>query len=146
MALDESSLSSRERKIYRRAAQLLERGVDAPAFSARFFGSNGELTQLGEGLEARREILDSDLYRWLKARYNELRLQDAARFEQETRSAAGRRRGSVRAEEARGRDRESHAAPTVCGLRIKEEKPSTSGRRPRRGSGAAPCRPGALGA
>ena len=90
MALDESSLSPRQREIYRHAVQLLERGVDAPAFSARFFGSNGELAQLGEGREERQEILESDLYRWLKARYTELRLQDAARFEQESRSAAGR--------------------------------------------------------
>ncbi len=90
MAIDESSLSPQQREIYRQAVQLLDRGIDAPAFSARFFGSNGELAQLGEGREARREILESELYRWLKARYTELRLQDAARFEQETRSAAGR--------------------------------------------------------
>ncbi len=90
MALDESSLSPQQREIYRHAAQLLERGVDAPAFSARFFGPDGELAQLGESREARRKILESDLYRWLKARYTELRLRDAARFEQETRSAAGR--------------------------------------------------------
>ncbi len=90
MVLDESNLSPQERKIYRQAAQLLERGVDAPAFSARFFGTNGELAQLGNGREARQAILESQLYRWLKARYTELRLQDAARFEQETRSAAGR--------------------------------------------------------
>ena len=47
MALDESNLSPQERKIYRQATQLLERGVDAPAFSARFFGTDGELAQLG---------------------------------------------------------------------------------------------------
>ena len=88
MALDEFKLSPQEREIYRQATQLLERGVDAPAFSARFFGSTGDLAQLGNGREARQEIIKSELYKWLKARYTELRLQDAARFEQETRAAA----------------------------------------------------------
>ena len=90
MVLDESNLDPREREIYRKATELLEQGVDAPAFSARFFGLNGELAQLGKGREERQEILKSELYQWLKARYTELRLRDAARFEQETRAAAGR--------------------------------------------------------
>ena len=71
-------------------AALLEQGVDAPTFSARFFGLNGELATLGQGRKARQEIVESELYRWLKERYTELRLRDAARFEQETRSASGR--------------------------------------------------------
>ncbi len=90
MPLDESKLSPSELEIYREAARLLEQGVDAPAFSARFFGSDGELAKLGVGRETRRKILGSDLYRWLKARYTELRLRDAAGFEQESRAAAGR--------------------------------------------------------
>ncbi len=90
MPLDESKLSPSELEIYREAARLLEQEIDAPAFSARFFGSDGELAKLGGGRETRRRILESDLYRWLKARYTELRLRDAAGFEQESRAAAGR--------------------------------------------------------
>ncbi len=90
MKLDESDLSAPEVEIYREAARLLEQRVDAPAFSARFFGSGGELAKLGRGREARQAIIESELYKWLKARYTELRLRDAARFEQETRAAAGR--------------------------------------------------------
>ena len=90
MVLDESELGPREREVYRKAADLLEQGTDAPAFSARFFGLNGELTKLGQGRGERQEILRSELYKWLKARYTELRLRDAARFERETRAASGR--------------------------------------------------------
>ena len=90
MTIDKTQLSPQEREIHRAATDLLERGVDSPTFSARFFGPYGELARLGEGREARERILRSDLYAWLKARFTELRLRDAARFEQETRSASGR--------------------------------------------------------
>ena len=90
MMLDEANLSTQERAIHQRAAALLGEGVDAPTFSARFFGPEGELAKLGGGREERQRVLATDLYRWLKARYTELRLRDAARFEQETRSASGR--------------------------------------------------------
>lgn len=90
MTIDKTQLSPQEREIHRAATDLLERGVDAPTFSARFFGPHGDLARLGEGREARERLLRSDLYAWLKARFTELRLRDAAQFEQETRSASGR--------------------------------------------------------
>ncbi|MCP3963806.1 MAG: toxin-antitoxin system HicB family antitoxin [bacterium] len=90
MGIDESRLGPQERKIYRKATELLKRDVDAPAFSARFFGPESELAQLGTSREERQAILHSELYRWLKARYEELRFRDAGRFEQETRAASGR--------------------------------------------------------
>ena len=90
MGIDESQLDPQERKVYRRATALLEGDVDAPAFSARFFGPESELARLGTGREERRSILKSELYKWLKARYEELRLRDAGRFEKETRAASGR--------------------------------------------------------
>lgn len=90
MTLDEASLSSQQRRVYRKATELLEHGVDAPTFSARIFGHQGELARLGSDRERRQEMLRSDFYRWLKARYSELRLRDAAQFERETRSASGR--------------------------------------------------------
>ena len=44
-----------------------------------------------ESLLADKGILShQELYKWLKARYTELRLRDAAQFEREIRSAAGR--------------------------------------------------------
>ena len=90
MVIDETNLSPQEQKIHRQATRMLERGVDAPTFSARFFGPQGELAQLGKKRETRERILRSELYGWLKARFTELRLRDAASFEQETRTASGR--------------------------------------------------------
>ncbi len=64
--------------------------MDAASFSARFFGPEGQLTQLGQNHEGRRRILDSELYRWLKAQYEELRQRDGAEFERELKSVSGR--------------------------------------------------------
>ena len=72
------------------AARMLQAGVDAPTFSSRFFGPTGELSALGETREQREQLVQSELYRWLKERYEELRLRDAARFEQDIKSASGR--------------------------------------------------------
>jgi hypothetical protein len=90
MGIDESRLDTQEREIHRKASALLEGGVDAPTFSARFFGPESELGRLGTKREDRQRILDSELYRWLKGRYEQLRLRDAAGFDQETRVASGR--------------------------------------------------------
>jgi hypothetical protein len=56
----------------------------------RRFGPRGELSQLGDARKDRELILGSELYRWLKERYEELRLRDAAQFEQEVKVASGR--------------------------------------------------------
>ncbi len=90
MGIDETQLDPREQKILSKATELLGGDVDAPAFSARFFGPKSEIARLGTGREERQRILRSELYKWLKARYEELRLRDAGRFEQETRAASGR--------------------------------------------------------
>ena len=72
------------------AMRMLEAGTDAPTFSARFFGPKGELRGLGETRKDRERILQSELYRWLKEKYEELRLRDAAAFEQDVKVASGR--------------------------------------------------------
>lgn len=90
MGIDESQLDPPEQAIYRQAVELLEADVDAPAFSARFFGPESELTRLGKSREERQAVVRSELYGWLKARYEELRFRDAGRFERETRAASGR--------------------------------------------------------
>ena len=72
------------------ASQMLQSGTDAMTFSARFGGLRGELGGLGETREDREQIVGSDLYRWLTERYEELRLRDASRFEQDIKSATGR--------------------------------------------------------
>lgn len=90
MTIDESKLSDAEERLKEVATRMLEAGTDAPTFSARFFGPKGELSQLGETRQDRELILRSELYRWLKEKYEELRLRDAAQFEQEIKVASGR--------------------------------------------------------
>lgn len=90
MTIDESKLSDAAKRLKDVAARMLEAGTDAPTFSARFFGPKGELSQLGETRQDRERILGSELYRWLKEKYEELRLRDAAQFDQETKVASGR--------------------------------------------------------
>ena len=90
MKIEEASLTESERQIYRDASDMLAEGTDAPTFSARFFGPQGELNRLGQERKDRENVLRSDLYRWLKAKYEELRLRDAAHFEQDLKLASGR--------------------------------------------------------
>ncbi len=90
MTIDESSLQDAEKRLRDIATSMLETGTDAPTFSSRFFGPKGELSRLGETRQDRAVILRSGLYRWLKERYEELRLRDVAQFEQETKLASGR--------------------------------------------------------
>ena len=90
MTIDESKLNEAEGQLRETAKSMLVAGTDAPTFSARFFGPKGELSQLGETRKDRELILRSELYRWLKERYEELRLRDAAQFEQDIKVASGR--------------------------------------------------------
>jgi len=90
MMIDESKLNEAEDRLKEIATRMLEAGTDAPTFSARFFGPKGELTGLGETREDRARIVRSELYRWLKEKYEELRLRDAAQLEQDIRVASGR--------------------------------------------------------
>ena len=90
MKIEEASLTENERQIYRAASDMLEDGTDAPAFSARFFGPQGELNRVGRTRDDREHIIKSNLYRWLKSKYEELRLRDAAHFEQDLKLASGR--------------------------------------------------------
>ncbi len=82
MSIDDAQLDPHERRIYRKATELLAGDVDAPAFSAFFFGPESELARLGTGHEERQRIVRSEIYQWLKAWYEELRFRDAGRFEQ----------------------------------------------------------------
>lgn len=90
MMTDESKLNKAEEHLKETATRMLQAGTDAPTFSARFFGPKGELRGLGETRKDRELILRSELYRWLKEKYEELRLRDAAAFEQDIKVASGR--------------------------------------------------------
>ena len=90
MKIKEANLTESERPIYRAASDMLAEGTDAPTFSARFFGPQGELNRLGNERKDRERILRSDLYQWLKAKYEELRLRDATHFAQDLKHASGR--------------------------------------------------------
>ena len=90
MEIEQASLTENENQIYKAASDLLEKGTDAPTFSSQFFGPQGGLNRLGQTREDRERVLKSNLYRWLKAKYAELRLRDAARFEQDLKLASGR--------------------------------------------------------
>jgi hypothetical protein len=90
MRIDETSLTQDEKGIYRKACDMLAEGMDAPTFSKRIFGPQGELSRLGQTKKDREHILNSRLYHWLKAKYEELRLRGAAQFEQDLKRASGR--------------------------------------------------------
>lgn len=90
MEIDRDQLRPAERRVYEQALTLLQQGVDAPAFSSRIFGPEGEMASLVRSEQERRQLLESQLYRWLKHRYEELRASDAARFEQELKPVSGR--------------------------------------------------------
>ena len=77
------NLTEPERRILMAAREMLVKGTDAPAFTARFFGPREELSRLGNERNDRQRILKSELYRWLKAKYEELRLREARQFDQE---------------------------------------------------------------
>ena len=91
MQIDETQLNAAEGAIYRKALDLLKEGIDAPTFSARFFGPDGALSRLGgKDRESREKLVESELYRWLKDHYSRLRLRDAARFNQDLKTTSGR--------------------------------------------------------
>jgi predicted HicB family RNase H-like nuclease len=90
MDVDNGQWNATESRIREIAAGMIEAGTEAPEFSARFFGPEGELSQLAKSRADREQIVRSKLYQWLKERYEELRLRDAAAFERETKSSSGR--------------------------------------------------------
>ncbi len=85
MEIKINSLSEPEERVYRLATELLAQGADATSFSDRLFGPEGEVSRLARDRKDRERILQSELYRWLKARYTELRLQGAVEFDKELR-------------------------------------------------------------
>ncbi len=90
MQLDAAKLKGDEKRIYDRALSMLTEGAGAPEFSSAFFGPEGEFSRLGRTLEERKELLKSDLYHWLKSKWEELRLADASRFDDLLTRASGR--------------------------------------------------------
>lgn len=88
MEIKISSLSEPEQRIYRLAKELLAQNADATSFSDRLFGPQGEVSRLAKDPEDRERILRSDLYRWLKAKYTELRQQGAEEFDKELRPSS----------------------------------------------------------
>jgi predicted HicB family RNase H-like nuclease len=88
--MDTTKLTALETRIFEQAREMLDRGVDAPTFSAAFFGPSAELSQLCGSREERERLLKSELFRWLKSKWKELRLRDAVKFDQELKLASGR--------------------------------------------------------
>ena len=88
--MDSPRWDQAEERLKALASQMLQSGTDATTFSSRFFGLKGELSVLGETREDREKIVDSDVYRWLTERHEELRLRDVSGFEQDIKSASGR--------------------------------------------------------
>ena len=88
--MEPSKWSDANERLRALATRMIKEGVDAPIFSSRFFGPTGELGALGKTRAQREQIVQSKLHRWLKERYEELRLRDAARFEQDIKSASAR--------------------------------------------------------
>lgn len=86
--MDQSSWDEADERLRVLAAEMLQSGIDAPTFSLRFLGPKGELSVLGQTRQEREEIVGSELYRWLKARYEELRLRDASQFEQDIKAVS----------------------------------------------------------
>lgn len=79
-----------EKRIRATAERLLAAGADAMAFSERFFGSQGLLRQLWETETERREVMRSDLYRWLHERLSRLHRAEVEAFEKEVEALSGR--------------------------------------------------------
>ncbi len=95
MEIDIGKLSKPEAAIYAEAAELLRKGTDATAFSARFFGPGGSLSGLWSDRPERAELVKSDLFRWLQSHLADLRRTDAATFEREIEAVSGRLTVSV---------------------------------------------------
>ena len=90
MEINKKNLTEPERQIHQVATEILSAGTDAPSFTARFFGPQGELSRLWKTGEDRQRIVRSELYRWLKAEIEQIRARDAARFEQELKLSPSR--------------------------------------------------------
>lgn len=88
--MDVKTLNKTEREIYQEAEQLRVRGSSAPAFSARFFGSDGLLRKLWKTDAERKAVVASELYQWLKKCLTGIRDREAAEFEKEVASLSGR--------------------------------------------------------
>jgi predicted HicB family RNase H-like nuclease len=88
--MDVKTLNKTEREIYQEAEQLRARGTSAPAFSARFFGSDGLLRKLWKTEADRKAVVASELYQWLKQCLAEIRDREVAEFEKEVASLSGR--------------------------------------------------------
>jgi predicted HicB family RNase H-like nuclease len=82
--------SSAERGLRKEAEEMLRKGTTATAFSARFFGPGGGLQQLAAEPEDRREVVGSELYRWLQTSLAELRRKEATEFDRQVASVSGR--------------------------------------------------------
>lgn len=82
---------TRTRNRIRAAAErMLAAGIDAIAFSQKFFGSEGLLRQLWKTDAERREMMRSDLYRWLHERLSRLQRVEVEAFEKEVEALSGR--------------------------------------------------------
>lgn len=88
--MDVKRWTKREREIYKEAKALLAEGTNAPAFAQRFFSQDGRLAELGPDEAARREVLRSEVYAWLRQQLDVLRQREVEAFERETRALSGR--------------------------------------------------------
>lgn len=83
-------LSKGERDIYREAKEVLNQGTTVATWTQRFFASSGALSRLATTTEARKRLVRSPLYCWLKEQLEELRYREAKAFEREVNSLSGR--------------------------------------------------------
>jgi len=72
------------------AKKMLKSGVAAPEFSAHFFGPTGKLASLCSTAAERKQLVSSEIYRWLQGQLATLRAQEAELFTQETKALSGR--------------------------------------------------------
>lgn len=79
-----------DKALQNEAKRLLKKGATASEFSANFFGQDGKLTALCSTPTERKELVSSEIYRWLQQQLATLRTQEAEIFDQETKALSGR--------------------------------------------------------
>lgn len=83
-------MNATEKAIQLQAKKLLRDGVTAPEFSRIFFGPQGRLRELWTTSQERRQVVGSELYRWLQQQLAGLRSREVEEFEEEVRGLSGR--------------------------------------------------------
>ncbi len=83
-------MKASDKALQSEAKKMLKSGVTAPDFSAHFFGPAGKLSSLCATPADRKQMISSEIYRWLQQQLAVLRSQEAEEFNQETKALSGR--------------------------------------------------------